>query len=105
MRSWTRATIFACFFATLVVGAVACSLNPQPLPPQDGVTSDAGYTADAGADVSLPFGDASLNQDGGGSSDATAEAAPPTQDAGSDGGDASTDGGDAGDASTDAVSE
>jgi hypothetical protein len=94
--------------ALAVLGAfgvgVACSLNPQPLPPgspdgslgldsggsKDGASSfgDAGNPppADAGADVEVPGSDASAN-------DAAAT------DAEADAGDAETD---AGDAATDA---
>ena len=107
MLSWTRATLLASLLAASVVGLVACSLNPQPLPPQDGVTADGGFSSDASAsEAAVPFSDAAGAADGG----TDLDSAPPATDAGDasdagDAGDAAKDGGDAGDASTDAVSE
>ncbi|MCL2725819.1 MAG: hypothetical protein FWD69_15435 [Polyangiaceae bacterium] len=59
-----------------VVGAVACGLNPQPLPPDNG-TGNAG----------TPSGDNSTNGGGAPAGDAAG-----TGDAGSDDGEASSDG-------------
>jgi hypothetical protein len=92
MRSRVLAAVLVA--ATLVVGAVACSLNPQPLPPQDGVAADSG--------ASSP--DAAFSEDGRSNfGDASDAVAPPATDAGNDANatDAS-DAGDANDAATDA---
>ncbi len=76
--------------AALVAGVVACTLNPQPLPPRDFSNEAAGNT-DASADGAL-------------GTPATNPMAPPA-DAGADdrdGGRDASDAGDAGDASDDA---
>lgn len=85
------------FFGSLAIVAIACDLNPQPLPPlgpdndnqatDDGFGSDAGFSAtpeDRGTDAGVGA--------------ATGDAAPPTPI--QDGGDPTGggDGGDAGDA-------
>ena len=83
----------------------ACSLNPQPLPPEDtnGFNADAGATKDSsttGADAATPpTDDAGL--DGSVTSDAAPDGHADAGDAGLDAGDA----GDAGDAAEDAVTE
>src|SRR5690348_7857109 len=81
----------------LVVGATwafaaACSLNPQPYPPD---TNDGGFGADASA------ADATMqpNKDAG----ATSDAAPVPNDAGIDASDAETEAGDG--AATDAAAD
>ncbi len=89
MRLRVLSLVLLCSGAAVVW---ACSLNPQPLPPD---------TADAGIDSSLVMGpDASGGADGG----TTADASPPPtgEDAAVDASDASSDASDASDASDDA---
>ena len=78
-----RLRVVSLFISCVALGAVwACSLNPQPLPPDGYDASDAALSA---------------SPDGAGGTDAS------TEDGGVPmGGDASTDAGDAGDAAEDA---
>jgi hypothetical protein len=84
--------------ATLAAAAalVACTLNPQPLPPRDNEATfgDAGRSADSGGFTTNPTpADASAGN-------ADSDSAAPN--ANDDGGDAGGDAGDGGDAATDA---
>lgn len=99
MRARGSIAIATATWLALVAGA--CSLNPQPLPPetpnQDGSTGDTtgsdggAQSSDGGAHDSATFGDANNNRDGG--------PQPPPNDAASD---APID---AGDAASDANSD
>lgn len=97
-----RAALFLLVAASAAM--VACSLNPQPLPPED----TNGFGADAGTskDSSPTTGDATgPTQDGGADIDgAVLDAGSDASDAG-DASDASDGGADGGDAALDAVSE
>lgn len=82
--------------------AIACSLNPQPLPPGSvAADPDASFDAGAGSDATVgPSDDAGMTTDA--EADATREASPPG-DGGTDGGsDAAVDADDASDGALDA---
>ena len=105
-RAWLASIALSCGLA----GAVACVIQPQPLPP--GVTDIGGASGSPGPRD--PDGAADFPTSGGGSSDAgngASDSAPPTAPMPSDAGagDASSDGaadaGDGGDASHDAASD
>ncbi len=99
-----RAVPLAAWIAIFALGGVgvACSLNPQPLPPNDlTTTADAGamdaapFGADAGSDVvTLPAPEGGVDA---GAVDGGADAA--------DASDAGADASDAGDAAADAPSD
>ncbi len=82
------------FMATALAGAIACTLNPQPLPP-----SDESPNGGTGASSSGSGGVPSEGGDAGPADGATRVdgAAPDAGDAGVDAGDAGVDAGDAGD--------
>lgn len=89
-----RAHLFAALTATTVV--VACTLNPQPLPPEEAVPADGGLRAprDAAApsfDPSAASADAASPAPNSGEPTADADAAP--NEANADGGDGGPDGG------------
>jgi hypothetical protein len=97
-RSFQRAIVLVALAATAAFAA--CTLNPQPLPPESGFTEgasdsfDAGRSGDAsgfGSTTPAPAGDAGKLDDGDGGNDGG--------DGGDDGGgdDAGDDAGDAGD--------
>ncbi|CAN5636822.1 hypothetical protein BH09MYX1_BH09MYX1_51800 [soil metagenome] len=106
--------VFVALTIASMAGVVACSLNPQPLPPGATASEDGGFVpgADAGTDASHPSFDAGTQSDAA-RGDGAAEDSGPTKDGGTDGGsDAANDGdvdGDARDATddgeTDAPSE
>lgn len=91
MRSPARKRLL--FLATIAAAFIACTLNPQPIPPVDeratGEGPDAGSAfgndAEDAASPAVPQ-DGSLSSDGGGSADGD----------GGDGGDAAADADDAG---------
>ena len=95
MRARSSIVIATATWLALVAGA--CSLNPQPLPPetpnQDGSTGDT-TASDGGAHDSASFGDAGNTRDAG--------PLPPPNDAASD---APIDAGEGGDAASDANSD
>jgi hypothetical protein len=97
MRVWSKVggwkALVAMFVAAGAFG-IACTLNPQPLPP--GAAAETGADAGASADARGNFGN---DADGAGGN---ADAAVPSEDAGSDSAPVAPDA-DAGDAGADAA--
>ncbi|MFO0663798.1 MAG: hypothetical protein U0174_07600 [Polyangiaceae bacterium] len=88
------------FGAMMSVGAAACILNPQPLPPEAASSEDDPTKRTDAATGTPPFSsDASVPRDGSASIDASDS--PDASDASLEAGDASFDASDAGDAKAD----